>query len=610
MKFRISIFSKLLMFIIPMVCLPVAVVGYTSIQASVERVNRLVRQEQMVQVEAAASKIDDIFFNCRVDLGAISRSPVLAEYHLAKLFRLHAEADFNRENLLKLFKDILARTPYYYGIRVLSERGEELISAGGPGPLNPLDEKGRALFFGKAGETRPAGVYFSGLVHCRERNGYIVHCTRAYFTGWQEFAGVIVIDVDFKRITQFLRDIRVGEEGYSFLIDSQRKTLSHPRYGPYEYDPDKDPDPSVIRLAKNMAAGETGWQEYNFQGRKKVAAFAPIPIMNWSMAVTIPIEEFGREAQGIRTKVIQLVVLTLLITLLGAFVLSYNLLRPVRRLVTATNRMAGGDLNQMIPVKSSDELGDLTRSFNRMVHNLSRIQKELVRSEKLISLGRMSAGVAHEIRNPLNAMKGAMVHLGQKWGHEPLIRQYTQLVAEEIDRLDRVVSEFLYFSKQAPPKVESVEINGIILGTEDLLAGEAAKKGVRFQNRLASSLPLMLLDTHQMEQVFLNLFINAMDSLREGGEIEVGTLVMEMDGAQKLLVVVKDNGKGISDENLANVFDPFFTTKEDGTGLGLPLSLGIVEAHGGTIEMDSRSGRGTQVTIIFPLGKIREGIEA
>jgi len=610
LKFRISIFSKLLMFIVPMVCLPVAVVGYSSIQASVERVNRLVRQEQMVQAEAAAGKINDIFYNCRVDLGAISRSPVLAEYHLAKLFRLHAEADFNRENLLKLFKDILARTSYYYGIRVLSERGEELITAGGPGPLDPLDEKSRAVFFGKAGQERPVDVYFSGLVHCPERDGFIVHCTKAFFTGWRKFAGVIVVDVDFKRIRQFLRHIRVGEEGYSFLIDGNGKSLSHPRYGPYEYDPDKDPDSSVVKLAKSMAAGETGWQEYRFQGRKKVAAFAPIPIMNWSMAVTIPIEEFRREARGIRTQVIQLVVLTLLITLLGAFILSYNLLRPVRRLVTATNRMAGGDLNQMIPVKSSDELGDLTRSFNRMVFNLSRIQKELVRSEKLISLGRLSAGVAHEIRNPLNAMKGAMVHLGQKWGHEPLIRQYTQLVAEEIDRLDRVVSEFLYFSKQAPPKLETVDINRVILGTEELLAGEAAKKGVRFQNRLASSLPLMSLDTHQMEQVLLNLFINAMDSLTEGGEIEVGTLVMEMDGEKKLLVVVKDNGKGISDENLPNVFDPFFTTKEDGTGLGLPLSLGIIEAHGGVIEMDSRSGRGTQVTIIFPLGKIREETDA
>ena len=126
----------------------------------------------------------------------------------------------------------------------------------------------------------------------------------------------------------------MGEESYSFLIDSKGKSLFHPRFGPYEYDLNNSPDPSLIHLAKNMAAGETGWQEYTFQGQSKVAAFAPIPTMNWSMAVTIPIEEFGREARAIRTKVIQLVVATLLITLLGAFVLSYNLLRPVRRLVT------------------------------------------------------------------------------------------------------------------------------------------------------------------------------------------------------------------------------------------------------------------------------------
>lgn len=599
-RIRISIFSKLLMFIIPMVCLPVAVVGYSSIQASVERVNRLVRQEQMVQVEAAASKIDDIFYNCRVDLTAVSRSPVLAEYHLARLFRLEAEAEFNRDNLIRLFEDILSRTPFYSGMRVLNGEGETAISAGEPCAIESLENRGDILFESIANQGR-TDVFFSGLIHCGGKGGFVVHCCKAFFTGWQEFAGVIVFDVDFEKIIRFVRSVRVGEEGYSFLLDHEGRTLVHPFYGPYEYDARGSADPSLVLLSTDMTAGRTGWKEYTFQGQEKVAAYAPIPIMNWSMAVTIPIEEFGKEAQAIRANVIQLVVVTLLVTLLGAFVLSYHLLRPVRRLVTATNRLAGGDLEQEIPVKSSDELGDLTRSFNRMVNNLSRIQKELVRSEKLISLGRLSAGVAHEIRNPLNAMKGAMTHLGQKWGHEPLISQYTQLVTEEIDRLDRVVSEFLYFSKQAPPRLDPVDINKIILDTEDLLSREVEKRGIIFRNLLQPSVPLVMLDSDQMEQVLLNLFFNAMDSLTKGGEIEVGTIVTGTENERKLLVVVKDNGTGISDKDLPNVFDPFFTTKEDGTGLGLPLSLGIVEAHGGTIELDSRPGRGTQATIILPL---------
>jgi two-component system, NtrC family, sensor kinase len=600
-RIRISIFSKLLMFIIPMVCLPVAVVGYSSIQASAERVNRLVRQEQMVQVEAAASKIDDIFYNCRVDLTAVSRSPVLAEYHLARLFRLEAEAEFNKDNLIRLFEDILSRTPFYSGMRILNGEGETAISAGKPCAIEAVDNRGRDILFEGIADQGPTDVFFSRLIHCKGEGGFVVHCCKAFFTGWQEFAGVIVFDVDFEKIIRFVRSVRVGEEGYSFLLDHEGRTLIHPFYGPYRHDARGNADPSLVLLSKDMTAGRTGWKEYTFQGQEKVAAYAPIPIMNWSMAVTIPIEEFGKEAQAIRANVIQLVVVTLLVTLLGAFVLSYHLLRPVRRLVTATNRLAGGDLEQEIPVKSSDELGDLTRSFNRMVNNLSRIQKELVRSEKLISLGRLSAGVAHEIRNPLNAMKGAMTHLGQKWGHDPLISQYTQLVTEEIDRLDRVVSEFLYFSKQAPPKLDPVDINNIILDTEDLLSREVDKRGILFRNLLQPSVPLVMLDSNQMEQVLLNLFFNAIDSLAKGGEIEVGTIVTGTENEKKLLVVVKDNGTGISDKDLPNVFDPFFTTKEDGTGLGLPLSLGIVEAHGGTIELDSRPGRGTQATIILPL---------
>ncbi len=601
MRFRVSIFSKMLMFIVPVVCLPVVVVGYYSIQASVERVNRLVRQEQMLKVEAAANKIDDIFYNCQIDLETVSRSPVLADYDLARLFRLNAEAEFNRDNLIGLFKDILERTPYYYGIRVLNPQGKELINVGGKGAPNPFMGEDSVGFLGSIMESLSKETVFSGLVHCPDLKGYVIHCFKAFFTGWQEFAGVIIIDVDFGKIAAILSDIRVGEEGYSFLIDSDGKSLSHPRYGPFEYDPNNERESSVFKLAQKMAAGGTGWQEYDFRGQQKVAAFAPVPIMNWSMAVTIPIEEFGKEARVIRKKVIQWVLVTLVITLLGTFVLSYYLLRPVRRLVTATNRLADGDLNQMIPVKSRDELGDLTRSFNRMVGNLSRIQKELVRSEKLVSLGRMSAGVAHEIRNPLNAMKGAMVHLGQKWGHEPLVRQYTQLVAEEIDRLDRVVSEFLYFSKQAPPKKEAFIIDRVILGAEELLKREASKKNVLFRNLFDPTPPLVMLDAHQMEQVLLNLFINAMDSMPGGGEIEVGTIVMKMDGTEKLLVVVKDTGKGIDDKDLPNVFDPFFTTKEDGTGLGLPLSLGIIEAHEGKLQIHSRRGRGTQITIILPL---------
>jgi signal transduction histidine kinase len=203
-------------------------------------------------------------------------------------------------------------------------------------------------------------------------------------------------------------------------------------------------------------------------------------------------------------------------------------------------------------------------------------------------------------------MKGAMVHLQQKWKHEPQIQEITRLVTEEIDRLDRVVAEFLYFSKQAPPRLEPMEVNRVILGAQALLVHEALSKGITFHNRLDADLPLVSLDAHQMEQVLLNLIINAMDALGENGEIGFTSVMTEKDGAREVWVEVEDHGEGISPENLPNVFDPFFTTKEDGTGLGLPLSLGIVEGHGGVLELESDAGEGTRARIRLPLSGLAE----
>ena len=210
--------------------------------------------------------------------------------------------------------------------------------------------------------------------------------------------------------------------------------------------------------------------------------------------------------------------------------------------------------------------------------------------------------MAHEIRNPLNAMKGAMVHLGQRCGHEPLVRQYTGLVSEEIDRLNRVVSDFLFFSKQAPPVRKPVDLNQSVLRAQDVLAGQAKEAGVDFENRLDPNLPEALLDPYQLEQVLLNLIINALDASRLGGRVIFTTTFTPKPGGGGIELAIRDQGRGIGEEDMPNIFDPFFTTKEDGTGLGLPLSLGIVENHGGSLTLESEPGRGTTARLVLPLG--------
>ncbi len=614
MKFVFPIYLKLLLFILPLVCLPIGILGYFSIQASEDRVNRLVRHEQMVKVEAAAKRIKDIFYGCRIDLETIAGLPVMEDYQIARSFRLEAETQFNREKISGLLKDFIARSPFYRQIRILDNQGWELIKVGADG--RPTYELGRAGEGLRAPlyQTDPNRLYVSDILMSAAMKGYLMHWAIPIYSSWREYLGGVVIDMDFARIIRMINEIRVGENGYAFVIDGRGRVTAHPLYAPYEYTLETYPDASLKRLVEEMLTGNSGWKTYVHQNIEKVAAFAPISFMGWSLAVTIPMEEFDQEADAIRTRVIQVGAIVLICAVLGVSLMTLYLLRPVRKLVAATHRIAQGDLDHTIPVLTRDELGDLTRSFNDMVRNLSHYQNELVRSEKLVSLGRLSAGVAHEVRNPLNAIKGAIVHIQRRRPHDPLVKEYTQLVSEEIDRLNAFVAEFLYFARQAEPKPEYVDGNQLILKTQNLFRKQARRKGIRFHNQWDPHLGQLRVDPNQIERVIVNVLINAMDALPDGGDIFFTTSVIDPpegeESSPMVRVEIRDNGIGIPKENLQSIFDPFFSTKESGTGLGLPLSLGIIENHSGRMSVVSEEAGGTSVTIDLPMSSAADIEEA
>ncbi|MFH0725102.1 MAG: cache domain-containing protein [Pseudomonadota bacterium] len=613
MKMRFSISFKLMAFILPLICLPIATVGYFSFQASVDRVDRLVRQEQMVQVKAIAGEINEIFFYCQLDLKTIAGLPVLEDYLNARAFRLNIEAEFNHDNIVRLFDDFIGRATYYFQIRYIGPDGRELIKVRRDEITAALSDQSDESFFLKAREAGKEEMVVSNITPSSARNGFVIYWAKAIYSGLGEFAGVVVIDLDYERIIRIVKNIHVDGRGYAFLIDALGRVIAHPRFEPLAHHLENTPDPSLKELILEMMTGASGWKPYTFEEESKVAAFAPIPFMNWSLAVTLPSREFRKEAIAIRAKVVQAVVITLLFAVTGVSVLTYYLLKPVRALVDATKRIAEGDLEHEIPLQSTDELGDLTSAFNRMVWHLNRTKNELVRSEKLIALGRLSAGVAHEVRNPLNAMKGAIVYLQRQRAGDALVGEYTQLVSEEIDRLSQFVSEFLCFARQSVPKPEPTDINRLIYATQNLFEKEALERGIRLHNQLATDLPVAAVDPHQMEQVLMNVLMNAMDALPNGGDITFSSRLLkgQADRADTpwVRVTVEDNGIGISADHLKSIFDPFFSTKDAGTGLGLPISLGVVENHGGHIRITSQEGMGTAVIIEWPFkAGITEGV--
>jgi two-component system NtrC family sensor kinase len=415
-KIRIpfTITIKLLLFVLPVVCIPIAIVGYFSYQASVDSVTRLSREEQILQAKAAAAEINTVFESCCRDLETMTEF-IIRDLRYGHRFPQKSYEEDDREKILRTFRDFGSRSPYYIQFHLLDTLGHEiLIPRLEDLYKNVSSQSPETSFWGSIGDgekgCRVSKIRYSGL-HQR----FIVQFSRPLLYSDDGLPiAELVMDVDFDKVIELVKDIRIGNKGFAFLVDQSGRTIAHPFIEPYEYDLTKYEDPRFREFIVDIITGESGWRTYYDDFGEKAAAFAHVPATGWSLAVSIPIEEFKREAKAIRARVLALVLAILIFAGAGVVILSYQLLRPVRRLVTATEQMASGDLRQEIPVRSRDELGMLTKSFNRMVRNLRKIQTELIRSEKLISLGRLSAGVAHEIRNPLNAMKGAIVYLQKR----------------------------------------------------------------------------------------------------------------------------------------------------------------------------------------------------
>ncbi|KIX13413.1 HAMP domain-containing histidine kinase [Dethiosulfatarculus sandiegensis] len=598
----ISIFAKLLLVILPLVCLPIALVGYYSMDAASDRVNHLVRQEQMLKVKAVAEEINQAFAGCRMDLKTMTSLPVLDEYHLARHFELQAESMFHQENLVRLSRELLERTQHYLSVRFLDISGKTLIQVNRAGfSINRAGSvwPGRNLI--NSPPLKEAGVFFSKINKKPAKDGYLISALHPFFTGYRDLAGVLVIDLDFGKIAGKVRNIQVGEDGYSFLVDQKGNTLVHPDYAPYVRNQGSYTEESLQFLIREMMAGKKGWSNYTSENQPKLAAMWPISQMGWSLAVTVPLSQMQKQANDLSRKVFKLMAVTMLLAVLGAFLLSYNLVKPLRNLAEASNRVARGRLDRPLPVSTSDEIGDLTKAFNHMTASLAQAQAELVRNEKLASLGRMSAGVAHEIRNPLNAIKGAMAHLKQRHGDLELVRQYSGLVVEETDRLNRFVSDFLFFAKQTAPRKKQTDLNRLILKVQDLISRTSENEASLFQNELDPALPLVRLDDEQIKQVLINIYLNAIDAAPNTGGIKTLTRLQNNPYAPVVICEITDQGPGMAPRDLSNAFDPFFTTKENGTGLGLTLSLGIIESHGGRLSLVNREKGGLKVSINLPV---------
>jgi signal transduction histidine kinase len=366
-----------------------------------------------------------------------------------------------------------------------------------------------------------------------------------------------------------------------------------------------------------------------------------------------------------RVILVTIVLDAIVLIIFGSFLLSRVLVKPIKDLARLTQKVSDGDFSQKIEVTSKNEIGQLIGSFNRMIDQikgkqeslenyleslesankqLKQAQEELIRTEKLASIGRFAAGVAHEVGNPLGAILGYTSILQKEGMDRGESKDYLNRIEKEIERINRIVRELLDFARPSKFEIKEVEVNKVIESTLSLLSYQKSFKNIETQLDLQPDLPMIKGDESQLSQVFINIILNAVDAMMEGGtlKIQTGTHIVEIpeanglqriyprrrksdpmesdyshmrksdplsalfkkfsEGDRLVKIRVSDTGVGIPKENLENIFDPFFTTKEPdkGTGLGLSISLRIVESLGGEIRVESELGKGTTFEIYFP----------
>jgi two-component system NtrC family sensor kinase len=320
--------------------------------------------------------------------------------------------------------------------------------------------------------------------------------------------------------------------------------------------------------------------------------------------VTMSLAEVDREVASSRRYTLLLSLFAVLAISLLFWAFFQNLVgHPVARLVAATNALAKGDLAHRISVTRHDELGQLATSFNEMTVRLAEAQHQIYQSNKLASLGRLAAGIAHEINNPLTGVLTYSSFLLKRAGDDPEVRRDLETIVQETKRCRDIVRGLLDFARQVPPKKSLVDVNEIVLRALHIVDNQLRVQNIHVAQNLRDDLPRILADPNQLQQVLINLLVNAADSFNgEKREIRVATGLQPHDGRGTIEVAVADTGMGLPEKNLGKIFEPFFTTKENkGTGLGLAVAWGIISEHGGIVEVKSKVGQGTTVTIRLPV---------
>ncbi len=422
---------------------------------------------------------------------------------------------------------------------------------------------------------------------------------------YNEIDGILLAEVNLKEMWDLAKESVIGHYGEAFVFDKNGRYIAHS-------------EPKMVYLKQEFLEEDILWDiENNLNNQKiyvnrndikMIAAYVSLTRMNWGVVIQQPVEEAFAVADKMRMQIFWFVGISISLSYLIAFIYTRWIVTPVNQLVSGIDKFSTGALHYRIPSIGSDEVSMLADRFNEMAEKLTQFQEKAKRSERSETLSKMASVLSHEIRNPLNAMVINMQVLEREFNKpEPKIdklRHYLEIVTSEIQRVDDLVNNFLMVAR--PPKLERKLVKIDQLLDEIIISqqAEALHSGVRVNRRYHVTDFDLMVDEKKIRQVFLNIFLNAIQAMPGGGNLVIELYLLsyaeDEDNLDWIVVRFRDTGKGIPKEQLSQVFDFYYSTKSNGTGLGLSIAQQIVEEHGGRIEVESKVESGSIFSVFLP----------
>lgn len=648
---HVSLRTKLVVPMVALAVFPAVGVGVFTISRMQSALERSAIERVRSVTETRVKSLRQFVANVAEDLRFLSKIRVLQELARAEMEGDRLRSEGLRQTAEEQLLIFSQGERVYYQVRYLDSAGREVVRLNiGEGvptvvPTEKLQDKSHRYYV-QAAFALPEGKIYTSPMDLNVEHGVVevphrrvVRYAAPVIGSGRRGLGLVMINVDADHLLSLIGSLAVGEEAW--LVDEEGGYLgyvgsSQERASRFHLDQGREifEDFGAEVISTISEAGEgmgTLETEESILAYGSIAFDPQMPGRKWMLIVGHSLETLR---PPIRQAVVVLLVIVALVVAVGGtlgILVSLYLARPVEVLRSATRRIAAGELSQTVAITTGDEIEGLANDFNAMMKQLSRAQARLAswnrdltreveeqtehlqrlqtgfaRADKLASLGQMTAGVMHEVGNPLAAIKTRIqvAEEGQNIdeGSQKLLRE----VLDEVNRLARFLHSFSRFSRLSEPKMQGVSLAEVVDGVMTLVSPELRRRGVKLHVNDVSGISTIRGDPDQLRQLVMNLVLNACDASEAGSEVRVQLRRVEPrpDGngeGGRIVVEVEDEGMGMDPELLGKIWDPFFTTKPAGAGLGLSICREVIRDHGGEVDVRSSPGAGTTIRVSFPL---------